>query len=158
MSDAASDQLRRDGDRLLLPVGAGVITQLQLDYAFGFTIEAWLHIRIEEPILVEGAAGPIACEPGDPDSMSPLLDLHQAVVTEAAAGTDGSLKVVLADGRTLRVAPGDHYEAFAIYGQRAGGDRFDLVSLPGGGLSSWSSADASPQEISTRVHKFRRVE
>jgi hypothetical protein len=135
-----------------------MITQLQLDHAFGFTIEAWLHVRIDEPILVEGAAGRIACDPGDPESITPLLDLHQAVVTEAAAKTDGSLTVVLADGRTLRVAPGDHYEAFAIHGQRPGGDRFDLVSSPGGGLASWSSTDASPEEIDTRIHRLRTVE
>ena len=38
-----------ESDRWLLPVGDGVVTQLQIDFAFGFTVEQSLHFHIGEP-------------------------------------------------------------------------------------------------------------
>lgn len=36
------------------------MTQLQIDFAFGFTIEQWLHVRIGEPFIVQtGALDPV---------------------------------------------------------------------------------------------------
>jgi hypothetical protein len=129
-----------EAERWVLPVGEGVVTQLQIDFAFGFTIEQWLRFRIGEPFIVRSASGEIECDPENPASVAPLLDLHQAVVTEAAVYKDGSLSVTFADGRLLRVPPGDHYEAFEVTGSWAGGDPFRLISLPGGGLAEWVDA------------------
>jgi hypothetical protein len=39
------------------------VTQLQIDFAFGLTIEQWLHIRIEAPFVVETGASRIGCDP-----------------------------------------------------------------------------------------------
>ena len=133
-------QPREEADRWVLPTGDGVVTQLQIDFAFGLTIEQWLHIRIEEPFVVQTGANRIECDPETSASITPLVDLHQAVVNEAAAYKDGSLTVAFADGRVIRVAPGEHYEAFSVTGSWAGADTFRLISLPGGGLAEWVTA------------------
>lgn len=61
------------------------MTQLQIDFAFGLTIEQRLRIRIEEPFVAETGADNVACDPERPASIAALVDLHQAVVNEAAA-------------------------------------------------------------------------
>jgi hypothetical protein len=71
------------------------------------------------------------------EGVGPLVDLHQAVVTEAAVYKDGRLRVSFADGRTLHVPAGAHYEAFEITGGTDGAEPYRLISLPGGGLAEW---------------------
>jgi hypothetical protein len=134
-------QPRDDGDRWILPVGEGVVTQLQIDFAFGFTIEQWIRVRISEPFVVRGGRDPLECDPeGDPESMGRLVDLHQAVVTEASVYKDGSLRVEFADGRTLSLEAGAQYEAFDVTGSWPGDETFRLIALPGGGLAEWVDA------------------
>jgi len=97
---------RDEGDRWVLPTGEGIVTQLRIDFAFGFTIEQWLHLRISEPFVVESEVGPIRCDPErEPQSMGRLVDLHQAIVRIASVYKDGSLAVAFRDGRRLRVSP-----------------------------------------------------
>jgi hypothetical protein len=128
----------------MLPVGDGVVTQLQIDFAFGFTVEQWLHFRIEEPFIVEDQAGVAArYDPERPGAVGPIADLHQAIATEAAVYKDGRLVVRFADGRMLSVPASEHYEAFAVTGSRADQDPFRLISLPGGGLAEWVRGDAT---------------
>ena len=110
-------QPREEEDRWVLPTGEGVVTQLKIDFAFGFTIEQWIHIRISQPFVVHANSGPIEVDPeGDPESMGRLIGLHQAVVTDASVHKDGSLTVAFSDGRTLRVPTGTRYEAFEVEG------------------------------------------
>jgi hypothetical protein len=124
-----------------LPTGEGVVTQLQIDFAFGFTIEQWLHVRIGEPFIVQTNAGPIECDPeGRPESIGRLIDLHQAVVAAASVYKDGSLAVAFEDGRTLRVPAGEQYEAFEVSGSWPGEEPFRFISLPEGSLAEWVAA------------------
>lgn len=133
-------QPREEADRWVLPTGEGIVTQLQIDFAFGLTIDQWLHIRIEGPFVVHAGEEIIECEPERPASIAPLVELHQVVVSEAAAHKDGSLTIAFADGHVMRVAADQRYEAFAITGSRAGAAPFRLISLPGGGLAEWLDA------------------
>lgn len=138
---AGEHRPRDEGDRWVLPTGEGVVTQLQIDFAFGITIEQWLHIRISEPFIVETDAGAIACDPEEePGSIGRIVDLHQAIVTDASVFKDGSLTVAFADGRRLRVPADEQYEAFDVTGSRSGEEPFRLISLPGGGLAEWIAA------------------
>jgi hypothetical protein len=131
-----------EGDHWLLPVGEGIVTQLQIDFAFGFTVEQSLHFRIEQPFVVERAPSDSAdYDPEASGSVAPLVDLHQAVVTKAAVYKDGRLVVRFGDGRVLAVRPSEQYEAFSITGSGPGQEQFRLVSLPGGGLAEWVRGD-----------------
>ncbi len=116
------------------------MTQLQIDFAFGLTIEQWLNVRIEEPFTVQTEGRLIECDPENPASVAPLLDLHQAVVVQGAVYRDGSMTLTFADGRVLQVRAGQQHEAFSVTGSRAGGEPFRLISLPGGGLAEWVGA------------------
>lgn len=139
----AEHQPQERADRWVLPVGDGVVTQLQIDFAFGFTVEQSLHVKLGEPFVVETDSGPVHCDPeGAPESMGRLIDLHQAVVSDASVYKDGSLTIMFRDGRTLRVQPGEHYEAFEVNGAWDREEPFRLISLPGGGLAEYFGADA----------------
>lgn len=133
-----------------MPVGDGVITQLQIDFAFGFTVEQRLDFRIGEPFIVEATTGVAEYDPEQRGSVGPLADLHQAVVTEAAVYKDGRLVVRLADGRVLSVPAGEHYEAFEVTGSGVDGEAFKFVSLPGGGLAEWVRGDAGSRQTQQR--------
>jgi hypothetical protein len=121
----------------LLPLDAGVVTQLQIDFAFGLTVDAGLHFRIEGPFTVEHQGDPASYEPERVGAVGPLSDLHQAVMTEAAVLLDGGLRLSFADGRTLTVPPNAEFEAFSVTGPGPSSDTFRFVSLPGGGLAEW---------------------
>lgn len=124
-------------DRWLLPLAAGVVTQLQIDFAFGITVDSGLHFRIGGPFVVDSQGSVSHFDPERIGSVGPLADLHQAVVTEAAVLLDGGLRISFADGRSLRVAPSAEHEAFSVTGPGPGADTFRFVSLPGGGLAEW---------------------
>lgn len=120
----------------VLPVGAGEVTQVRVDYAFSLVIETWLSLRIEGRFTLERGGQVEEYDPSDTASLGPLVVLHKAVVSEALARKDGRLSVRFADGSILTVPPDDHYEAFVIDGALPPIERkFTLVSLPGGGLT-----------------------
>jgi hypothetical protein len=121
------------GDRWTVPVGEGIVTQLQVDFAFGLTVETWLHFRIETPFRYGG----MEYQPEDSSSLAPLLRLHQARVASVEVFKDGRLAVGFADGQVLTVAPIQQYEAFEVHGQSAARKPFQFVALPGGGLAEW---------------------
>jgi hypothetical protein len=124
-------------DRWLLPLAVGVVTQLQIDFAFGLNVDAGLQFRIEGPFTVERQGDVAHYDPQRVGAVGPLTDLHQAVMTEAAVLLDGGLRLSFADGRTLTVPPSEEFEAFSVTGPGAGSDAFRFVSLPGGGLAEW---------------------
>ena len=105
-----------------------------------WTIKQWLHVRIEEPFVVQTDGGSIECDPEDPASVAPLLGLHQAVVVEAVVYRTGSMTMTFNDGRVLEVPAGEKYEAFSVTGEWPGAEPFRLISLPGGGLAEWVDA------------------
>jgi hypothetical protein len=75
-------------------------------------------------------------DPEAPDTLPPLLALHQAVVSEANAVKDGHLVVRFEDGRSIEVAPDDRYEAWQVDGSRPPVPRdFKIIAVPGGGLA-----------------------
>ena len=125
-------------DRWLVPLEEGVVTQIQVDFALGLTVDQGLHFRIECPFVVEHASGHDNYDPERVGSVGPLVDLHQAVMTEAAVLFDGGLRLTFADGRVLVVAASPNYEAFSVSGPGPGVETFKFVSLPGGGLAEWT--------------------
>ena len=98
----------------LLPVGDGKVTQIQVDYAFTLVLESWISIRIETSFSYGPAGAAREFEPSDAPALAPLLGLHQATVTSAEIGKDGSLTMAFADGGELLVRPDERYEAFTV--------------------------------------------
>jgi hypothetical protein len=129
----------KTGDRWLLPLDDGIVTQVQIDFALGLSVDAdaGLHVRIEGPFQVEREGHVTHFDPERAGAVGPLADLHQAVMTEAAVLLDGGLRLSFADGRALVVPPGPSFEAFSVTGPGSGIDAFRFVSLPGGGLAEW---------------------
>ncbi|MDQ3645259.1 MAG: DUF6188 family protein [Actinomycetota bacterium] len=125
-------------DRWSLNVGAGVVTQLQIDFAFGFTLEQRLYFRVETPFAFGAEGDATEYEPEDSATLCPLLDLHQARVVAGDVFKDGRLVVRFAGGKTLFVPPHDQYEAFQVTGSRMENTKFHLIALPGGGLAEWT--------------------
>lgn len=126
--------ITKDGEAWRLAFREGVVTQLQIDFAFGFTVDAEVDFRIEVPFEAGDTGGWRAYDPEVPGAVGPLAVLHQAVVHGALVMTDGRLEVSFTNGSSLRVLPNNKYEAFSVTGP-AGSFRF--VSLPGGGLAEW---------------------
>lgn len=121
-----------------LPVGDGVVTLLQIDFAFTLVIEAWLQIRIETAFSYGTAGSERRFDPEDTRSLAPLLDRHQARVVAAEIGNGGRLSLVFQDEMVLTVEPDDRYEAFNVVGQPPSSThKFLFVALPGGGLARW---------------------
>lgn len=120
----------------LLPVGEGKVTQLRIDYAFTVVLESWIEIRIETPFSYGPAGDVRQFEPSDGRCLSPLLGLHQAIVTSAEIRKDGRLTLAFADGRELVVPPDERYEAFTVTGSLPPVRRgFSFTAVPGGGLA-----------------------
>jgi hypothetical protein len=116
-------------DRWQLRVGDGAVTQLQIDFSFGFAIEMWLYLRIQTPFMYYDGDTSAEIEPEDSLSIAPLLDIRRATVTLAEVYKDGRLRVEFANGNTIAVTPDAQYEAFWV-----SGDDFRLIALPDGGL------------------------
>ena len=110
--------------RWRLPVEGGTVTQLLIDYAFGFTVQVQepagdVRMRLAGRFSYEDGSGRrFEIDPEAPDTLPPLLALHQAVVSEAHAVKDGHLVVRFEDGRSIEVAPDDRYEAWQVDGSR----------------------------------------
>jgi hypothetical protein len=120
----------------VIPIGDGLVTQIRVDYAFGLSIDSWIHVRIESAFTVERGGQVQSFDPAETQTLAPLLRLHQAKVTEALARKDGVLTLTFDDGSTLTVPPDDQYEAFTVNGELPPvRRRFMLAALPGGGLT-----------------------
>ena len=123
-------------------MAGGEVTQVQIDYAFGLTIETYdeqrasTHIRISTRFEYEANGEVTVIDPGHTEQMAPLLTLHKAAVAEGYAIKDGHLVVHFVDGRAIRVAPDEQYESWTVTGQLPPVVRkFSLIGLPGTGVA-----------------------
>jgi Family of unknown function (DUF6188) len=124
------------GGKWVLPVGEGKVTQLRVDFAFTLVLEARIEVRIEAPFSYGAAGDARLYEPSDSRGLAPLLGLHQATVTSAEIGKDGTLTMAFTGGGQLVVPPDERYEAFTVAGSLpAARGGFSFVALPGGGLA-----------------------
>lgn len=128
--------VERDG-RWELPFEDGTITQLQIDFALGLTIDQWVHIRIETSfdLILDGVTTTL--DPSATASLGPALALHQRRVEVLVALKDGPLTLRLSDGGRVRVPSHPDFEAYTVAGNRKDDARFTLVALPGTGLAEF---------------------
>jgi hypothetical protein len=121
--------------RWLLPVGDGTVTQIRVDHAFTLVIDHY-SIQISTPFTLSRGDDHSQHDPEDPESLAPLLKLHQATLHEGVLRKDGLLTLSFHDGTTLTVPPDERYEAWVAAGELPSvTPRFQVIALPGGGLA-----------------------
>ncbi len=119
-----------------LPLRGKTVSRCIVDSALGIDfIEAGQRstIRIESRFRIHafGADKPLSI--GRVEDMGKALSLIGKTVAKALARSDGALGITFDDGTVLSVAPDPSTEAWEF----AGPDRSVVVSMAGGGLSTW---------------------
>ena len=123
-----------------LPLRGKTVSRCIVDSALGLDfIEDGQRstIRIERPFLLRALGADKSLSIGRVEDMGKALLLIGKTVTKALARSDGALGVVFDDGTILSVPPDALSEAWEF----AGPDRSGIVSLAGGGLSTWVEAE-----------------
>ena len=131
-----------EADDIPLPLRGKTVSRCIVDSALGIDfIEAGQRstIRIESRFLIRGLGTEKSLSIGRIEEMGKALSLIGKTVTKALARRDGALGVTFDDGTILSVPPDSSIEAWEF----AAPDRSIVVSLPGGGLSTWVSVERS---------------
>ena len=123
-----------------MTVELGFAGEKLIGHDLGFTVRlefsGGYEVRAETGFTVRTADGDHWVMPGEDDDAATALDaLAGRVVTTATADDRGGLRIDLDGGGRVLVEADPTYEAWTV----AGPDGMKVVSLPGGGLSVWSS-------------------
>jgi hypothetical protein len=121
---------------ITLPLRGKTVSRCIVDSALGIDfIEAGQRstIRIESHFLLRRLGPDKSFSTERVADMGKALALIGKTVTKAFARSDGALGVTFEDGTVLSVPPDPSTEAWEF----AGPDRSGVVSLAGGGLSTW---------------------
>jgi Family of unknown function (DUF6188) len=139
---ATDNGLLSDHGRWMFPMAGGEVTQVQIDYSFGLSIETYgdvkasMSIRINTCFEYETNGVAITVDPEQAADLAPLITLHKAIVDEGYAIKDGHLVIRFTDGRAVRVAPDEQYESWQVTGDLPQVERkFKLIGLPNGGVA-----------------------
>jgi len=127
---------------LTLPLRGKTVSRCIVDSSFGIDfIEGGKRstIRIESAFRLRALGADRSLSIDRVEDMGKALVLIGKTVTKALARRDGGLGVTFEDGTILSVPPDPSTEAWEF----AGPDRSVVVSLPGGGLSTWMGAGRS---------------
>ena len=127
---------RDEAKDIPLPLRGKTVSRCIVDSALGIDfIEKGERstIRIERPFLLRALGADKSLSIGRVEDMGKALLLIGKTVSKALARGDGALGVVFEDGTVLSVPPDALSEAWEF----AGPDRSGVVSLAGGGLSTW---------------------
>jgi uncharacterized protein DUF6188 len=123
-------------DRWIFPVADQDVTRIVIDYALGIGVDSGVHFRIECPFEFTEMGVIRTIDPETTTELGPFATLFRAVMKTAYALKDGHLVLEFSDGRTIRVAPCDLFEAWhATYGLGPLESGFEVVALPSGGLA-----------------------
>jgi hypothetical protein len=151
--DEALRSLTEHDDRWILPFRGLLVTQVQVDFAFGLNLDDKGAVRISSPATLGWAAAGVRPEKVvlDPErqDVAAGLALFNTEVKSAVAFKSGGLRIVFGSGRMLRVDPDPRYEAWTATGP----DGMLIVSLPGGDLAVWPSRLDDPEPDPGRQHE-----
>jgi hypothetical protein len=126
--------------RMVVNVDLGFAGQTlsKCDVGFAVRLEftGGYEVQVETPFLVRTSDGDHSVVPGeDTEAAATVRGLTGRAVTESTADDRGGLRIDLDGGIRILVEVDPDYEAWTVAGP--GGAK--VVSLPGGGLSVWSS-------------------
>jgi Family of unknown function (DUF6188) len=124
-------------DRWILPFRGLLVTQVQVDFAFGLNFDDQGAVRISNEVTLGWAAAGARPEKVilDPErqDVAAGLALFNTVVLSAVAFKSGVLRIVFSSGRLLRVDPDPQFESWTATGPNG----MLIVGLPGGDLAVW---------------------
>lgn len=133
-----TERLREEADHFVLPLAGGIVDQLCVDFAFTLVIDGTHTVRMSRPLRFHDGAVEYTIDPAETSTVVPLLGLHQAVVREARADKDGTLRMRFDLARTIVVSPDEEYEAWEVSGGMPPvTPDFQVVCPPGGGVESF---------------------
>ena len=124
-----------------MTVDLGFAGQTVIGQDVGFTVRlefsGGYEVRVETGFTLRAPDGDHRVVPGEDveDVTAPLGALAGRVVTVATADDGGGLRIDFDGGARILVEADPDYEAWTV----AGPGGMKVVSLPGGGLSVWSS-------------------
>lgn len=134
----------RDEHRLLQVLIRRCVTQVRLDYSV--TLVFWsrelsVELRVEGPFaFLSGEEQTFRVEPENVKTVSPVLELFNRVVSEAAV-QDGTLRIDFEGNVTISVPPLSKYEAWTL----GASNGLKIVCMPGGELAIWSPVEGGMQ-------------
>lgn len=128
-------------DRIESPRYGDSITRCYLDYRL--TLEYLespdeLSIILETPFTVIAAGREWECEPEQPSTLTPALELLRRPTESVTAFKSGDLEVHFADGSRLWAPSHGSFEAWAVNTSTG----IKIIAQPGGSYSFWGPTDA----------------
>jgi hypothetical protein len=113
------------------------LTRADIGFSVRLEFSGGYEVQIESRFIIRTPNGDHALVAGkDTDAAATVLDaLTGRLVTVATANDAGGLRIDLDGGARVLAEADPDYEAWTV----AGPDGMKVVSLPGGGLSVWSS-------------------
>ncbi|GAA1246200.1 hypothetical protein GCM10009633_19220 [Janibacter melonis] len=112
---------------------------IKIDWAVSVETNDGYAFRIEEPfaLTLPGGVEQTLTPEGDPALLGPVLAVARTTLTSASALDDGGLHLDFGSGATIKVGPGNDYEAWTANGPGEADQGLLVVSMPGGGLALW---------------------
>jgi Family of unknown function (DUF6188) len=137
--DDGQQSLTELDDRWILPFRGLLVTQVQVDGAFGLNLDDQGAVRISNTATLGWAAAgarpeKVVLDPERQDVAAGLV-LFNTEVLSAVAFKSGVLRIVFSSGRLLRVDPDPRYEAWTATGPNG----MFIVAMPGGDLAVWTA-------------------
>ncbi len=124
-------------DRWVLPFRGLLVTQVQVDHAFGLVLDDKGAVRVEGAatlgwVSVGAKPETVELRPENHDVAAGLVLLGTTVLSSVAFKS-GGLRIVFDDGHVLTVAADPQHEAWTVTGPNG----MLIVSVPGGDLAVW---------------------
>jgi hypothetical protein len=121
--------------RWRLPFANERVTWCCVDYAFSFSTQSQILVRIEQPFVYTSADGveQLIVPEEDPVRLAPALAIARLSARDGFAYEDGHLEVTFSNSSTIGVPGTQDYEPWELTGPNG----LKVVSVPGGELSIW---------------------
>lgn len=121
--------------RWRLPFDNERVSWCGIDYAFSFSTQGEILVRIEQPFVYTSANGVehLLLPEEDPVRLAPVLAIARLSARDGFAYEDGHLEVTFSDSSTIDVPGTQDYEPWELTGPTG----LKVVSVPGGELSIW---------------------
>lgn len=136
----SNNQLKEHDKYWELPFHKKKVLRCYLDYSFGINLGEntfEFEIRINNEFLYSEKGTDFYFNPEQPETLCPILSIHQKEIFSAVAYKDGSLCLVFQDKSKLFVKSDPNYEAWEINEFSDRENRLMVVSIPGGNLAIW---------------------
>lgn len=115
------------------------LSRIYVDHAVGlqFFVEQATTVRIETPFKILDGPRELQVIVAQSSTLVHVLNLLHEQLLDANAQSDGTLRLVFANGVVIVVPPDPNYEAWTLEGPAG----YLVVCRPGGELAVWQDVD-----------------